>query len=107
MTNHLVKKPRRLPVLNSKAIKKRAQKKYHLPVIAHFADRSVEFPSILEAERVCQISYHLIFEACVGKIFKAKNIIFEYKKGAHYIKYKAYYERMKQQQQEQRDLHHH
>ena len=76
----------------SKAImKKRAQKKYHLPVIGHFADRSVEFKSILEAEQVTGINYTLIFEACIGKIYKAKNVHWEFKKGNHYIKYKAYY----------------
>ena len=71
--------------------KKRRQKKYHLPVIGHFADRSIEFRSILEAEAVTGIHYTMIFEACVGKIFKAKGVIFEFKKGNHYIKYKAYY----------------
>jgi len=71
--------------------KKRKQKKYNLPVIGHFADRSVEFKSILEAEAVTGIHYTMIFEACIGKIFKAKGVIFEFKKGNHYIKYKAYY----------------
>jgi len=76
----------------SKAImKKRAQKKYHLPVIGHFAERSVEFKNILEAEQVTGINYTLIFEACIGKIYKAKNVHWEFKKGNHYIKYKAYY----------------
>jgi hypothetical protein len=70
---------------------KRSQKKYQLPVIGHFADRSIEFSSILQAEAVTGIHYTLIFEACIGKIFKAKNVIWEYKKGNHYIKYKAYY----------------
>ncbi len=72
-------------------IKKRKQKKYHLPVIGHFADKSIEFKSILEAEAVTGIHYTMIFEACIGKIFKAKGVMFEYKKGNHYIKYKAYY----------------
>jgi hypothetical protein len=58
-----------------------AQRKFHLPVIGHFADRSVKFNSILE----------MIFEACIGKIFKARNTYWEYVKGNHYIKYKAYY----------------
>jgi hypothetical protein len=83
--------PRRLPVINEGARKKRAQKKYHLPVIGHFADRSVEFSSIIEAEQVTGINYSLIFEACIGKIFKAKNVHWEFKKGNHYIKYKAFY----------------
>jgi hypothetical protein len=80
------------PRINSpRVLKKRSQKKYHLPVIGHFADTSIEFNSILEAEAVTGINYTLIFEACIGKIFKAKNVIWEYKKGNHYIKYKAYY----------------
>ncbi|MDF1574824.1 MAG: hypothetical protein P1P86_06485 [Bacteroidales bacterium] len=82
---------RKAPVINDGARKKRAQKKYSLPVIGHFADRSVEFKSILEAEQVTGIPYHLIFEACIGKIFKAKNVHWEFKKGNHYIKYKAFY----------------
>lgn len=82
---------RRLPILNAGAKKKRALKKYSLPVIGHFADRSVEFKSILEAEMVTGINYNLIFEACIGKIYKAKNVHWEFKKGNHYIKYKAFY----------------
>jgi hypothetical protein len=81
----------RTSVANAKALKKRSQKKYHLPVIGHFADRSIEFSSIIEAEAATGINYTLIFEACIGKIFKAKNVIWEFKKGNHYIKYKAYY----------------
>ena len=82
---------RRTAIANPRALKKRAQKKYHLPVIGHFADASIEFSSILEAEMATGINYTLIFEACIGKIFKAKNVMWEYKKGNHYIKYKAYY----------------
>lgn len=81
----------RTRVANPRALKKRSQKKYHLPVIGHFADRSIEFSSIIEAEAATGINYTLIFEACIGKIFKAKNVIWEFKKGNHYIKYKAYY----------------
>lgn len=83
--------PRRTAIRNEGARKKRSQKKYHLPVIGHFADRSVEFKTILEAEAVTGISYTLIFEACIGKIYKAKNVHWEFKKGNHYIKYKAFY----------------
>ncbi|MEA3462257.1 MAG: hypothetical protein U9R49_10285, partial [Bacteroidota bacterium] len=82
---------RTAPIMNEGAKKKRAQKKYSLPVIGHFADRSVEFKSILEAEQITGIAYTLIFEACIGKIFKAKNVHWEFKKGNHYIKYKAFY----------------
>jgi hypothetical protein len=83
--------PRKFAIINEGAKRKRAQKKYTLPVIGHFADRSVEFKNILEAERVTGINYTMIFEACIGKIYKAKDVLWEYKKGNHYIKYKAYY----------------
>ena len=84
----LISKPQ---INNPGVLKKRAQKKYHLPVIGHFSDTSVEFNSILEAEAITGINYTLIFEACIGKIFEAQNVLWEYKKGNHYIKYKAYY----------------
>ena len=74
-----------------KLMEKISQKKYHLPVIGHFADRSVLFNSILDAEQATGIHHSLIFEACIGKIYKAKNVIWEFQKGNHYIKYKAYY----------------
>ncbi len=83
--------PRKFPIINEGAKRKRSQKKYTLPVIGHFADRSVEFKNIIEAERVTGINYTLIFEACIGKIYKAKDVLWEFKKGNHYIKYKAYY----------------
>lgn len=72
-------------------LKKRKQKKYNLPVIGHFADRSVLFNSIMQAYEATGIHYTLIFEACIGKIHKAGNVVWEYQKGNHYIKYKAYY----------------
>jgi hypothetical protein len=71
--------------------KKYSQKKYHLPVIGHFADKSVQFKSIIEASRATNIHPTLIFEACIGKIFRAHNTYWEYVKWNHYIKYKAYY----------------
>lgn len=70
---------------------KYSQRKYHLPVIGHFADRSVRFNSILEAAQVCKVHPMMIFEACIGKIFKARNAYWEYEKGNHYLKYKAFY----------------
>jgi hypothetical protein len=76
--------------------KKRAYKRYNVPVIAHFADRSVRFNTILEAEKITGISYNLIFEACIGKIHKARNVYWEFEKGNHYIKYKAHYIRVLQ-----------
>jgi len=71
--------------------KKFSQKKYHLPVIGHFADKSVQFNSIIDASRATGLHPTLIFEACIGKIFRAQNTYWEYVKGNHYIKYKAYY----------------
>ncbi|MDR2037091.1 MAG: hypothetical protein LBQ60_04135 [Bacteroidales bacterium] len=71
--------------------KKKKQRKYNLPVIGHFADRSVLFKSIIQAYEATGIHYTLIFEACIGKIYKAGNVVWEYQKGNHYIKYKAYY----------------
>jgi hypothetical protein len=77
--------------MNEKVIRKRSQRKYHLPVIGHFADKSVRFPTIVDAERVTGINYNLIFEACIGKIYRAGNALWEFEKGNHYIKYKAMY----------------
>jgi len=70
---------------------KRRQKKYNVPVIGHFGDKSVRFNSILDAERIVGINYNLIFEACIGKVYRAGNVYWEFEKGNHYIKYKAYY----------------
>jgi hypothetical protein len=91
ITRSSIPEKKRSLIVNPQVLSKRSQKKYHLPVIGHFADKSVEFSSILEAEAVTGINYTMIFEACVGKIYKAKNVLWEYKKGNHYIKYKAYY----------------
>jgi len=77
--------------VKAKIKKKMKQKKYNLPVIGHFADRSVLFKSILQAYEATNIHYTLIFEACIGKIHTAGNAVWEYQKGNHYIKYKAYY----------------
>ncbi len=82
--------------MNKQIAKKRNYKRFNIPVIGHFADRSVRFNSILEAERITGISYSLIFEACIGKIHKARNVYWEFEKGNHYIKYKAHYLRLKQ-----------
>lgn len=75
---------------------KRKQRRYNVPVIGHFADRSIRFNSIIEAERITGISYTLIFEACVGKIYKARNVYWEFENGIHYIHYKAFYIRYSQ-----------
>lgn len=78
-------------VVKEKVMAKRLQKKYYLPVIGHFADRSVRFNTIMDASQATGIHYSMIFEACIGKIYKAKNVIWEFEKGNHYIKYKAFY----------------
>jgi hypothetical protein len=71
--------------------KKRKQRKYNLPVIGYFADRTVLFHSINQAFEATGIHYTLIFESCIGKIHSAGNAVWEFQKGNHYIKYKAYY----------------
>ena len=78
-------------VVKEMIMKKYSQRKFHLPVIGHFADRSVMFNTIMEAAQVCKINPMMIFEACIGKIYKAHNAYWEYEKGNHYLKYKAFY----------------
>lgn len=80
----------------SRLVMKRGQKKFNVPVIGHFGDKSVRFSTILEAEKLVGINYNLIFEACIGKIYRAGNVYWEFEKGNHYIKYKAYYLRAKE-----------
>jgi len=82
---------------NKRTLLKRMQKKFHLPVIGHFADKSVRFNSILEAEKYTGINYQLIFEACIGKIRNTKGVYWEYENGAHYIKYKSFYKKAMEQ----------
>jgi len=90
--------------MTSSIQKKRHQKKYNVPVIGHFGDKSVRFRSILEAEQITGINYNLIFESCIGKIFRARTVFWEFEKGNHYIKYKAYYLRA---MEKIRELEHH
>ena len=92
-------------MMNARTIRKRLRKKYNIPVIGHFANKSVRFNSIIEAERITGVNYTLIFEACVGKIYKAGNILWEFEKGTHYIKYKAYYIRAIEKTREQSARH--
>jgi hypothetical protein len=86
-------------------LNKRLQKKYNVPVIGHFADKSIRFNTIIEAEKYTGIHYTLIFEACVGKIYKARNVYWEFEKGNHYIKYKAYYIKAMEKNVEQNSKH--
>jgi hypothetical protein len=82
---------------------KRRQRRFNVPVIGHFADRSIRFNSIIEAERITGISYTLIFEACVGKIYKARNVYWEFENGVHFIHYKAFYIRYAQKLHEEEE----
>jgi hypothetical protein len=86
------------------ANQKKKQRRFNIPVIGHFADKSIRFNSIIEAERITGISYTLIFEACVGKIYKARNVYWEFENGAHYIHYKAFYLRYAMKLKEQEDI---
>ena len=87
--------------MNERLNAKKKTKRYNIPVIGHFANRTVRFNTILEAEFYTGISYTLIFEACVGKIYKARNVYWEYENGAHYIKYKAHYLRARRIMEEE------
>lgn len=87
--------------MNTGTNTKKLQKRYNIPVIGHFANRSIRFNSINEAESFTGISYTLIFEACIGKIYKARNVYWEFENGAHYIKYKAHYIRAQRQLEEE------
>ncbi len=86
--------------MTTEVVTKRRMKKYNLPIIGYFGDKNVRFSTILQAERVTGINYNLIFEACVGKIYRAGNVIWEYEKGNHFIRYKAYYLRAKEKLRE-------
>jgi len=77
--------------MTTQVLRKRNQKKFNLPVIGYFSDKNVRFNTILQAETVTGINYNLIFEACIGKIYRAGNVIWEFEKGNHFIRYKAYY----------------
>ena len=74
-------------ILNKKVIERLKQKKYNVPVIGHFADKSVLFNSILQASEATKISHHLIFECAIGKITAAQNTVWEFKNGIHFLKY--------------------
>ena len=90
MSHPHVKRP--VPYIPNEATKrKRSQKKYHQPVIGHFRDYSVRFNTIIEAESTTKVHFSLIFEACIGKIFRTGGAYWEFEKGTQYIKYKAFY----------------
>ncbi len=82
--------------MNAKTRNKRKQLKYNLPIIAHFANKSVRFDSIIQASDMLKAHYHLIFEAVIGKISKAGGAHWEFENGIHWLKYKSHYIRHKQ-----------
>lgn len=92
--------------MNTRTLIKRTSKRFNVPVIGHFADRSVRFNSILQAEQITGISYYLIFESCIGKIHKARNVYWEFEKGNHYLRYKAHYIRITRELEEAVKEHH-
>lgn len=93
-------------MMNYNTNMKRMQRRFNVPVIGHFSNRSIRFNSILEAEEYTSISYTLIYEACVGKIYKARNVYWEFENGAHYIRYKAHYIRARLKLEEEGENHH-
>ncbi len=83
--------------MNNVTYQKRSRKRFHLPVIAHFANRSIRFNSIIEAERLTGVNYTLIFEACIRKLYKAGNIYWEFENKEHYLMYKDHYNKALEQ----------
>jgi len=75
---------------NKKTLRYRSHPKFNVPIIGHFDNgNSVEYRSILDAEQITGINYHNIFDACIGRIWKAGVAHWEYVNGRHWIKYKA------------------
>jgi hypothetical protein len=77
--------------MTEKVSKRRSQRRYNLPVIGHFRNRSIRYSSILEAQADTGISYHLIFENCIDKIRSARGTQWEYENGRHWLKYRSQY----------------
>jgi len=80
--------------VNKESLLKKQERKYNVPVIGHFADKSIRFNSILEASEITGISHHLIFESAIGKIKKAQLTYWEYEDGKDWLKYKAQHIRL-------------
>ena len=78
-------------MVNKSLVVYRSQRRFNLPVIGHFGNRCVRYPSILVASKDTGISYHLIFENCINKINSACGTHWEYEDGKHWIKYRAQY----------------
>lgn len=86
--------PNKKIFLNKKALLKRAQKKYtKVPVLLIYAGKVYRYENILEAELETGLSYHLIFEKCVGKIKSAGGTYWEFENGIHWIRYHSQYVR--------------
>jgi hypothetical protein len=83
-------------VVNDGVLKKLKQKKYNVPIIGHFSDKSILFSSIIQASNITGIPYHLIFDNAIGKIKSASRVGFlnksywEFENGVHYLKYKSH-----------------
>lgn len=74
---------------NEVTLRKRSHPKFNVPVIGHFGTGSVRYNSILDAEDDTGTTYHMIFDACIGRTRTAGLIHWEYENGMHWIKYKA------------------
>ncbi len=74
---------------NKKTIKYRQHPKFNVPVIGHYSNKSIRYNSIIEAEELTGINYHNIFDACIGRIYRAGMVHWEFENGRHWIKYKA------------------
>lgn len=74
---------------NKETIKYRQHPKFNVPVIAHYTNKSIKYNSIIEAEELTGISYHNIFDACIGRTWRAGMVHWEFENGRHWIKYKA------------------
>jgi hypothetical protein len=74
---------------NEATLRKRSHPKFNVPVIGHSGGSSILYKSILEAEEITDISYHMIFDACIGRTRTAGLMHWEYENGRHWIKYKA------------------
>lgn len=76
-------------IINEKTANYRKQKKFHVPIIGYTNNESIRYNSIIEAEELTGICYHLIFDACIGRTRSAGLMKWEFENGRHWIKYHA------------------
>ena len=76
-------------IINKKTELYRRQKKFHVPIIGYTYGRYIRYNSIIEAEELTGICYHLIFDACIGRTRLAGLMRWEFENGRHWIKYHA------------------